>query len=111
MTSNEIDMLVLQLSKGRELVIKERYLRRYKRYRSADMFYGVYNDEDAEETHEIWIEKKVGSTEKIITQIHEIMHFVHDVGDELEDPSDYDILARYIYQICSQDVKRGEENE
>jgi len=111
MTSSEIDTLVLQLCRGRELIIREKYLRRYKRYRAVDFFYGVYNDEDADEPHEIWVEKSAPSKEKVITQIHEIMHFVHDVGDELEDPSDYDILARYIYQICSQDVKTGEDNE
>jgi hypothetical protein len=109
MTQSEIDTLVLQLSRGRELLIKEKYLRRYKRYRAKDMFYGVYNDEDADEPHEIWVEKAAPQIEKVITQIHEIMHFVHDVGDELEDPTDYDILARYIYQLCTQDyANRGE---
>ena len=111
MENNDLDTLILQLQRGRELFIREKNLRRYKRYRTADMFYGVYNDEDADEPHEIWIEKKAPPTEKIITQIHEIFHFVHDIGEELEDPSDYDSLARYVYQICSQDVKKEIEDE
>ena len=111
MNNSEPDTIILQLQNGRELFIREKNLRRYKRYRTADMFYGVYNDEEAEEPHEIWIEKKAPPTEKVITLIHEILHFVHDVGEELEDPSDYDSLAKYIYRLCSRDAKKEIEDE
>ena len=104
---NGPDVLILPLSKDRELVIKELYLKRYKRFRNGA--HGAYDDQDATNDYEIWVEKKDSAHERVITQIHEIMHFVGDVAEELEDPDDFDTLARYIYSICIQQyVGRGE---
>lgn len=110
MSQPEKDVIVLQLHNGRELVFKEKYLRRFKRYKDAKPL-GVYNDEGIDEHYEIWLEKsKPADKDKIITQIHEMLHFVGEAANELDDPSDFDILAQFIYQICTQDiVERGEE--
>jgi len=101
--------VVLSLSHGIELVIKEKYLRRYKRYRTSGTrpkYLGVYNDEDHEEEYEIWIERSLSEGEKIITLIHEILHFVGEVSEELSDPADFDRIAEFIYDMSLKRHKR-----
>jgi hypothetical protein len=92
---------LLKFKCGIRLLIVEEYFRK-KKYKGN---YGFYNGEVGENEYEILIDKKLNEREKVITIIHEIEHFLTDIGESLRDPEDLDYIAEYIYDLVKNSTK------
>jgi hypothetical protein len=68
-----------------------------------ETLWGVYLSEgESDGGPEVLYLSKLSKKDKMITILHELVHFLQDDSIKLRDPRDYDTLATYIKTLVSE---------